>query len=124
MEMGNMTASHNMTEGEMPVQLPAEPDWWYSMKSGENVGALALIFIPPAVDRYLLPKYVIYSVVNDARNKVKIAFQTKYSNSNTWLTQFQFYVKKSTLMLNNYLIHCISIILHIQLFIHPIIHLL
>ena len=76
--------------------VPSEADWWYSMKPNDNVGALALIFLPPGANRYLFPKYVLYSVVNDARNRVKFSFQTKYSNSNIWLTQFEFYVDEKS----------------------------
>lgn len=99
-QMLNVSPSAN-NQGEIFLSLqgaslsngvPVEADWLYSMKSGDNVGALAIIFLPPGLNRVLMPQYVLYSVANDSRDRVKFLFQTKYSNSNIWLTQFEFYV--------------------------------
>lgn len=101
--MNVSTTTENAGEIFLSVQgasltagVPAEADYLYSMKIGNNIGALSCIFLPPGTDHYLYPNYIIYSVINDTNNRVRFEFQTKYSNSSVWLTQFEFYIDEKT----------------------------
>lgn len=97
------TTTENQGEVFLSVQgasltngVPAEADYLWSIQEERNVGALSCIFLPPGEDHYLYPNYVIYSVINDANNRVRFEFQTKNSDSVVWLTQFEFYVDEKT----------------------------
>lgn len=72
--------------------IPSPGDYLYSMKPGENVGAILNGVIAPTENGYLLPNYVAFSIANDSGTRSTVSFQIKNTDSFIWSTEFEFYI--------------------------------
>lgn len=62
-------------------------DYIYSIKGDENVGAIANGVIPPKVNGYIHPNYIIISTMNETIVPLQVELQMKRTDSVYWNTK-------------------------------------
>lgn len=93
--VGDIYLSPNGDEisGGVPVSATS---YYYSISAGLRKSSILSGFIPAIENGYNNPDYITYSATNESDFPIVIHFQSKFSDSTVWGTEFKFYVKSKS----------------------------